>query len=85
MAPGVESALYSLLLSLVICVAAVSVFTAHLLLLLPILLSILGKVVSFPWFVCLFIFFSFAVTAWNKNEIQMRQDAVFQNVFKSGS
>ncbi|XP_042564100.1 protein dispatched homolog 3 [Clupea harengus] len=41
---GVESALYSLLLSLVICVAAVSVFTAHLLLLLPILLSILGVV-----------------------------------------
>ncbi|XP_048099719.1 protein dispatched homolog 3 isoform X1 [Alosa alosa] len=41
---GVESALYSLLLSLVICVAAVSVFTAHPLLLLPILLSILGVV-----------------------------------------
>ncbi|XP_063050309.1 protein dispatched homolog 3 [Engraulis encrasicolus] len=41
---GVQSALYSLLLSLVICIAAVSVFTAHLLLLLPILLSILGVV-----------------------------------------
>ncbi|KAL2091925.1 hypothetical protein ACEWY4_011723 [Coilia grayii] len=41
---GVESALYSLLLSLVICIAAVSVFTAHPLLLLPILLSILGVV-----------------------------------------
>ena len=40
---GVESALWSLLLSLAICVAAVSVFTAHLLLLLPILLTILGK------------------------------------------
>ncbi|KAK7135317.1 hypothetical protein R3I94_014090 [Phoxinus phoxinus] len=41
---GVESALYSLLLSLAICVAAVAVFTAHPLLLLPILLSILGMV-----------------------------------------
>uniref|UniRef100_A0A8C5A688 Dispatched RND transporter family member 3 n=1 Tax=Gadus morhua TaxID=8049 RepID=A0A8C5A688_GADMO len=41
---GVESALWSLLLSLAICVAAVSVFTAHLLLLLPILLTILGVV-----------------------------------------
>jgi hypothetical protein len=40
---GVESALWSLLLSLAICVAAVSVFTAHLLLLLPILLTILGR------------------------------------------
>jgi len=39
---GVESALYSLLLSLAICIAAVAVFTAHPLLLLPILLSILG-------------------------------------------
>ncbi|XP_056102837.1 protein dispatched homolog 3 [Rhinichthys klamathensis goyatoka] len=41
---GVESALYSLLLSLAICIAAVAVFTAHPLLLLPILLSILGMV-----------------------------------------
>uniref|UniRef100_A0A8C2Q985 Dispatched RND transporter family member 3 n=1 Tax=Cyprinus carpio TaxID=7962 RepID=A0A8C2Q985_CYPCA len=41
---GVESALYSLLLSLAICIASVAVFTAHLLLLLPILLSILGMV-----------------------------------------
>jgi hypothetical protein len=41
---GVESALCSLLLSLAICVAAVSVFTAHPLLLLPILLTILGKI-----------------------------------------
>ncbi|CAL8247658.1 unnamed protein product [Merluccius merluccius] len=41
---GVESALWSLLLSMAICVAAVSVFTAHLLLLLPILLTILGVV-----------------------------------------
>ncbi|KTG00691.1 hypothetical protein cypCar_00044211 [Cyprinus carpio] len=40
----VESALYSLLLSLAICIASVAVFTAHLLLLLPILLSILGMV-----------------------------------------
>lgn len=38
-----ESALWSLLLSLAICVAAVSVFTAHLLLLLPVLITILGK------------------------------------------
>ncbi|KAL4623065.1 hypothetical protein GN956_G19313 [Arapaima gigas] len=41
---GVESALYSLLLSLAICIAAVSVFTAHPLLLLPILLTILGVI-----------------------------------------
>ncbi|XP_058493057.1 protein dispatched homolog 3 isoform X2 [Solea solea] len=41
---GVESALWSLLLSLVICVAAVSVFTAHLLLLLPVLITILGVI-----------------------------------------
>uniref|UniRef100_A0A8B9HG94 Dispatched RND transporter family member 3 n=1 Tax=Astyanax mexicanus TaxID=7994 RepID=A0A8B9HG94_ASTMX len=41
---GVESALYSLLLSLAICIASVAVFTAHPLLLLPILLSILGVV-----------------------------------------
>lgn len=41
---GVESALWSLLLSLAICVAAVSVFTAHLLLLLPVLITILGKI-----------------------------------------
>ncbi|CAL9708412.1 unnamed protein product [Knipowitschia caucasica] len=41
---GVESALWSLLLSLAICVAAVSVFTAHLLLLLPVLVTILGVV-----------------------------------------
>lgn len=40
---GVESALWSLLLSLAICVAAVSVFTAHPLLLLPVLITILGK------------------------------------------
>lgn len=40
---GVESALWSLLLSLGICVAAVSVFTAHPLLLLPVLITILGK------------------------------------------
>lgn len=40
---GVESALWSLLLSLAICVAAVSVFTAHLLLLLPVLITIIGK------------------------------------------
>lgn len=40
---GVESALWSLLLSLTICVAAVSVFTAHPLLLLPVLVTILGK------------------------------------------
>ncbi|XP_037114469.1 LOW QUALITY PROTEIN: protein dispatched homolog 3 [Syngnathus acus] len=41
---SVESALWSLLLSLVICVATVSVFTAHLLLLLPVLLTILGVI-----------------------------------------
>ncbi|XP_076007218.1 protein dispatched homolog 3 [Genypterus blacodes] len=41
---GVESALWSLLLSLAICVGAVSVFTAHPLLLLPILLTILGVI-----------------------------------------
>ncbi|XP_051509126.1 protein dispatched homolog 3-like [Myxocyprinus asiaticus] len=41
---GVESALYSLLLSLAICIASVAVFMAHPLLLLPILLSILGMV-----------------------------------------
>nr|XP_048680823.1 protein dispatched homolog 3 isoform X1 [Caretta caretta] len=41
---GVQSALYGLILSLVICVAAVAVFTTHLLLLLPVLLSILGVV-----------------------------------------
>ena len=40
---GVESALWSLLLSLAICVAAVSVFTAHPMLLLPVLITILGK------------------------------------------
>ncbi|MBN3322038.1 DISP3 protein, partial [Atractosteus spatula] len=40
----VQSALYSLLLSLAICIAAVSVFTAHLRLLLPVLLTILGVV-----------------------------------------
>ncbi|XP_069466032.1 protein dispatched homolog 3 isoform X2 [Ambystoma mexicanum] len=41
---GVESALCGLLLSLVICVAAVAVFTTHVLLLLPVLLTILGVV-----------------------------------------
>uniref|UniRef100_A0A8C3XNW4 Dispatched RND transporter family member 3 n=1 Tax=Chelydra serpentina TaxID=8475 RepID=A0A8C3XNW4_CHESE len=41
---GVQSALYGLILSLLICVAAVAVFTTHLLLLLPVLLSILGVV-----------------------------------------
>ncbi|KAM6954437.1 protein dispatched homolog 3 [Aplochiton taeniatus] len=41
---GVESALCSLLLSLAICIAAVSVFTAHPLLLLPIILTILGVI-----------------------------------------
>ncbi|KAJ7420584.1 Protein dispatched 3 [Pitangus sulphuratus] len=40
----VQSALYGLVLSLVICVAAVAVFTTHILLLLPVLLSILGVV-----------------------------------------
>ncbi|XP_041856524.1 protein dispatched homolog 3 [Melanotaenia boesemani] len=41
---GVESALWSLLLSLAICVAAVSVFTAHPLLLLPVLITIIGVI-----------------------------------------
>ncbi|XP_069097341.1 protein dispatched homolog 3 [Pleurodeles waltl] len=41
---GVESALSGLLLSLIICVAAVAVFTTHILLLLPVLLTILGVV-----------------------------------------
>ncbi|KAM4703396.1 protein dispatched homolog 3 [Rhinophrynus dorsalis] len=41
---GVQSALYGLILSLVICVAAVSIFTTHILLLLPVLLTILGVV-----------------------------------------
>ncbi|KAF7239298.1 hypothetical protein EYD10_14007 [Varanus komodoensis] len=41
---GVQSALYSLILSLLICVAAVTLFTTHLLLLLPVLLTILGVV-----------------------------------------
>ncbi|XP_029019831.1 protein dispatched homolog 3 [Betta splendens] len=41
---GVESALWSLLLSLAICVAAVSVFTAHPLLLLPVLVTIVGVI-----------------------------------------
>ncbi|XP_077007432.1 protein dispatched homolog 3 isoform X2 [Tamandua tetradactyla] len=41
---GVQSALYGLVLSLLICVAAVAVFTTHILLLLPVLLSILGIV-----------------------------------------
>ncbi|XP_006784099.1 protein dispatched homolog 3 [Neolamprologus brichardi] len=41
---GVESALWSLLLSLAICVATVSVFTAHPLLLLPVLVTILGVI-----------------------------------------
>nr|XP_046243091.1 protein dispatched homolog 3 isoform X2 [Scatophagus argus] len=41
---GVESALWSLLLSLAICVAAVAVFTAHPLLLLPVLITILGVI-----------------------------------------
>ncbi|TKC51007.1 hypothetical protein EI555_003151 [Monodon monoceros] len=40
----VQSALYGLALSLLICVAAVTVFTTHVLLLLPVLLSILGSV-----------------------------------------
>ncbi|XP_060026888.1 protein dispatched homolog 3 isoform X2 [Erinaceus europaeus] len=38
---GVQSALYGLALSLLICVAAVAVFTTHVLLLLPVVLSIL--------------------------------------------
>uniref|UniRef100_A0A2K5DI69 Protein dispatched homolog 3 n=1 Tax=Aotus nancymaae TaxID=37293 RepID=A0A2K5DI69_AOTNA len=41
---GVQSALCGLVLSLLICVAAVAVFTTHILLLLPVLLSILGIV-----------------------------------------
>uniref|UniRef100_A0ABM5EKD7 Protein dispatched homolog 3 n=1 Tax=Pogona vitticeps TaxID=103695 RepID=A0ABM5EKD7_9SAUR len=41
---GVQSALYGLILSLVICVAAVALFTTHILLLLPVLLTILGVV-----------------------------------------
>ncbi|XP_069933155.1 protein dispatched homolog 3 isoform X3 [Oryctolagus cuniculus] len=41
---GVQSALSGLVLSLLICVAAVAVFTTHILLLLPVLLSILGIV-----------------------------------------
>ncbi|XP_063804768.1 protein dispatched homolog 3 isoform X2 [Pseudophryne corroboree] len=41
---GVQSALYGLILSLVICVAAVAIFTTHLLLLIPVLLTILGVV-----------------------------------------
>ncbi|XP_040182256.1 protein dispatched homolog 3 [Rana temporaria] len=41
---GVQSALYGLILSLVICVAAVAIFTTHILLLLPVLFTILGVV-----------------------------------------
>ncbi|CAH2320554.1 patched domain-containing 2 isoform X2 [Pelobates cultripes] len=41
---GVQSALYGLILSLVICVAAVAIFTTHVLLLIPVLLTILGVV-----------------------------------------
>ncbi|XP_066493773.1 protein dispatched homolog 3 [Tiliqua scincoides] len=41
---GVQSALYGLILSLVICIAAVAIFTTHILLLLPVLLTILGVV-----------------------------------------
>uniref|UniRef100_A0A1A8K964 Patched domain containing 2 n=1 Tax=Nothobranchius kuhntae TaxID=321403 RepID=A0A1A8K964_NOTKU len=41
---GVESALWSLLLSLAICVATVSVFTSHPLLLLPVLVTIVGVI-----------------------------------------
>nr|DBA16555.1 TPA: hypothetical protein GDO54_003936 [Pyxicephalus adspersus] len=41
---GVQSALYGLILSLVICVAAVAIFTTHIFLLLPVLLTILGVV-----------------------------------------
>uniref|UniRef100_A0A4W3GM28 Dispatched RND transporter family member 3 n=1 Tax=Callorhinchus milii TaxID=7868 RepID=A0A4W3GM28_CALMI len=41
---GVQSALYSLILSLVICIAAVAIFTTHLMLLLPVLLTILGVI-----------------------------------------
>lgn len=51
---GVESALWSLLLSLAICVATVSVFTAHPLLLLPVLVTILGRGKScfLAWLCC---------------------------------
>ncbi|KAK9391923.1 patched domain-containing protein 2 [Crotalus adamanteus] len=41
---GVQSALYGLILSLAICIAAVALFTTHFLLLLPVLLTILGVV-----------------------------------------
>nr|XP_056721201.1 protein dispatched homolog 3 [Euleptes europaea] len=41
---GVQSALYGLILSLAICVSAVAIFTTHVLLLLPVLLTILGVV-----------------------------------------
>ncbi|XP_032903904.1 protein dispatched homolog 3 [Amblyraja radiata] len=41
---GVQSALYSLMLSLIICVAAVAIFTTHILLLLPVLMTILGVI-----------------------------------------
>ncbi|XP_059494060.1 protein dispatched homolog 3 isoform X1 [Stegostoma tigrinum] len=41
---GVQSAMYSLILSLVICIAAVAIFTTHVLLLLPVLLTILGVI-----------------------------------------
>uniref|UniRef100_A0A8C5QBC2 Dispatched RND transporter family member 3 n=2 Tax=Leptobrachium leishanense TaxID=445787 RepID=A0A8C5QBC2_9ANUR len=41
---GVQSALYGLILSLVICVAAVALFTTHILLLIPVLLTIMGVV-----------------------------------------
>uniref|UniRef100_H3AV32 Dispatched RND transporter family member 3 n=2 Tax=Latimeria chalumnae TaxID=7897 RepID=H3AV32_LATCH len=41
---GVQSALYGLILSLVICVGAVAVFTTHIFLLLPVVLTILGVI-----------------------------------------
>ncbi|KAE8591828.1 hypothetical protein XENTR_v10018585 [Xenopus tropicalis] len=41
---GVQSALNGLILSLLICVGAVAIFTTHVLLLLPVLLTILGVV-----------------------------------------
>lgn len=41
---GVQSALYGLILSLAICVTAVAIFTTHVLLLIPVLLTILGVV-----------------------------------------
>ncbi|XP_069775145.1 protein dispatched homolog 3 isoform X2 [Narcine bancroftii] len=41
---GVQSALFSLMLSLVICIAAVAIFTTHVLLLLPVLMTILGVI-----------------------------------------